>query len=117
MFGQCQQFLNFGLELDFQLLDMPMRERTVARGIGMDLGAIKAHGAQFEQLQLLRVFEPLHKETGPFVEETSAEGRQGMVIGMVVGGDVAEGNRVIGRPLQPATGEDASGVAINQDRQ
>ena len=39
------------------------------------------------------------------------------MIGMGAGGNVAESNRIVGRPLQLTTGEDAGGVAIDQNRQ
>jgi hypothetical protein len=44
-------------------------------------------------------------ETSLSRQETSAEGRQTVVIGMKIGGDEAEGHRVVGCLFQPAAGE------------
>ena len=61
LFGQCQQLLYFQREVGLQLDDVPVRECAVARGVGVDLGAVQADRAQFEQLHLLRHLEYLHK--------------------------------------------------------
>ena len=45
------------------------------------------------------------------------EGRQGVMVGMAVAGQVSERQRRGGRPLDPATGEAARGVAVDQPRQ
>src|SRR3712207_9064233 len=41
----------------------------------------------------------------------------GVVVRMLIGGDEAEGDRVIGRPLQLAAGEHPCGIAVDQDAQ
>jgi hypothetical protein len=77
---QGQQFLYFVFELRFDLLDVPMRERAVARGVGVNLGAIQADGAQLQQLHLLRQFQHLHKNARQFVQKTPPEPGQGVMI-------------------------------------
>ena len=83
----------------------------------MDLGPIEADVTQFEQLHFLRQFQHLYKQLCEFIEEAAPERRQGVMIRMRVARDVAKSKRVIGGTFQPTTGEDAGGVAIDQDRQ
>jgi len=45
------------------------------------------------------------------------EGGQGVVVGMTVAGDITKGQRVVGGPLDLATGEGARGVAVDQHTQ
>ena len=83
----------------------------------MELGAVKTDHAQFEQFHFLGQFQHLHKQAFQFAEKAPPEGGQRVVVRMAAGGNVAEGNRIISRSLQPAAGEDARGVAVHQDRQ
>ena len=52
-FGQGKEFLHFGVKLGFELLDVPVREGTVAGGVGVNLGAVQTDRAKLEQLHLL----------------------------------------------------------------
>jgi len=94
-----------------------VRERTVPRGVGFDLRAVQTDVTQLEQFHFLGHLQELQKRLAQFVKKTPAERRQAVVIGMAAGTNVAEGHRIVGRPLQLATGENTRGVAINQNRQ
>jgi hypothetical protein len=83
----------------------------------MKLGAVKTDGAQLEQFHFLGQFQHLHKQRFQFGEKAPAEGGQRVMVRMAAGGDVAKGNRIIGRSFKPAAGEHARGIAIHQDRQ
>ena len=84
--------MDFGFEVNLQLLDVPVGQRAVARSIGMDLGAVKAHRAKLAQLHLLRHFEHLHKKSCELVEKTAAERGERVVIRVAVGSDMAKGD-------------------------
>ena len=49
--------------------------------------------------------------------EAPPERRQGIVVGMAVGGDEAKRQRVVGRPLDLAPGVASRGVAVDEQRQ
>ncbi len=89
----------------------------MTRGVGLDLGAVKTDVTQLEQLHFLGQLQHLHKQVAQFVKETSPERGQAIVIGMAPGGDVAERDRIVGRPLQLAAGEETRRVAIDQNLQ
>ena len=86
---------------------MTVRKRAVARGVGVNLGAIQTHGAKLEQFHLGGHLQHLHKQVGEIVNEPPAIGGQGVVIGVSAGCNVAKGRGVVGGHLQLAAGVDA----------
>lgn len=46
LYGQREQFLNFLLQLCLDLAGVFIRQGTVTRGVGVNLGAIEADGAE-----------------------------------------------------------------------
>lgn len=84
--------MHFRLELSFKLLDMTVRERTVARGVGMYLGAVEADGAQLEQLHFSGKRQYLHEQPRQFIEETPAEACQRVMVGMGARRKIAKSN-------------------------
>ena len=86
----------------------------MARGVGVNLGAVEADGTQLQELHFLRQFEHLDKNTGKFFEKAPPEGGQRVVVGVAAGAEVAEGDGVVGGPLDLAAGEDAIRIAIDQ---
>lgn len=89
----------------------------MARGIGVNLGAVQTDSAQLQELHFLSHFQHLDENTGQFVQEAAAQGRQGVVIGMIVRSNETKSHRIVGVPLDLAAGEDARGIAIDQQRQ
>ncbi|KAG1223495.1 hypothetical protein G6F67_009633 [Rhizopus microsporus] len=94
-----------------------MGQGTMARSIGVNLGTVQTHRAQLQQLHFLSHFQHLDKNTGQLIQETAAEARQGVVIRVLVRGDEAKRHRIVGRPLDLAAGEDARGIAVDQQRE
>ncbi len=94
---QDQQFLYLGFEVRFDLLDVPMGERAVARGVGVNLGAVQADRAQLQQFHLLRQFQHLHKDARHLVQKAPPER-----------------HRIKGRLLDLPGGKYAGCVTINQ---
>ena len=116
-FRQRQQFLYFGLQVGFDLLGVPIRQGAVPAGVGVNLGAVQTDGAETRELVLAGDLEDLDEGRLEFLAKASPKRRQGVVIRMPVAGNVPEGQRVVGRPLDLATGERPGGVAVDQQRQ
>src|SRR4051812_19883140 len=96
---------------------MLIRQRAVAAGIGVDLGAVERDRAQLQHPDLAGELQHLNEQRLDLSEEASPERRNGVVIRVLVGGNEAERHRIITRSLQLAAGEHAGGVAVDQDAQ
>ena len=94
-----------------------MRERSVARGIDVNLGAVQADRAKLQQAHLLRQFQHLHKNARQLVQKAPPECGQGVVIRVAARGNEPERHRIKGRPLNLAAGKHPGCIAINQQRQ
>ncbi len=116
-FGQREHLLHFGLELGLDLLGVPIRERAVSAGVGVDLGTVQAHGAKARELVLAGDLQHLHEGIGELIAETAAERRQRVVVRMLVARDEAEGQRVVRGPLDLAARMGSRRVAVDQQRQ
>jgi hypothetical protein len=68
-----QQIGHFGLQLRLDLARVLIRQRTVAAGIGVDLGAIQCHRAKFQNPHLAGHAEHLHEQRLDLFEEAAAE--------------------------------------------
>jgi hypothetical protein len=112
-----QQGGDFFLELPFQLLDGPVRQRAVPRGIGLELRPIQADRAQLQQLHLLRQFQYLHEQTCQVVEKAPPKARQGVRVRVRTRRDKAKRHRIIRRPFDLPTREHPGGAAIDQQGQ
>ena len=87
----------------------------VLAGVGHDFGAIKGDGADFEQFEFAGEEEGF--EEG-FLDEGvvfAAEGADGIVVGMGVGADEADGEVLIGGVFDAAGAEQAGGVAVDEE--
>ena len=94
-----------------------MRQRAVTAGVGVDLGAIERHGAELQHPHLAGHAEHLHEQRLDLFEEAAAECGDGVVVGMLVGGDEAERYQIVSRTLQVAAGKHADGVAVDNKAQ
>ena len=83
----------------------------------MDLGAIQRHRAQFQNPHLARHAEHLHEQRLDLFEEAATEIGDGVVVGMLIGGDEAERYRIMGRPFQAAAGKYPGGIAVDDQAQ
>ena len=114
LFRQGEQFLHFGLQLCFQLLNVPVRERAVARGVGLHLGAVQADIAEFEQFHFPGQFEHLNEQLRELAEKSVTEGRQRVVVRVSAGGKMAEGYRRSGS-ITASPGDGPSSRALRTD--
>src|SRR5260221_5869384 len=116
-FGFRQQFRPFGLQLRLYFTRMLIRPRTVAAGVGVDLGPIQRLRAQFQHAHLPGQFQNLDKQRFDFLEEPTPECRYRVVVGVVVRRDDANRHGIVGRRLQLAARNHAGGIAIDQHAQ
>ncbi len=115
--GLRHQLRHLGLQLRLDLARMFIGQRAVAAGIGMDLRAVQRHRTQLQYTHLPRQQQNLHEQRLDLLEEPPPEGRDCVVIGMIVRGNEAERDRIVSRPLQFAAGKNARGVAVDQNGQ
>ena len=115
--GASEHFLDFGFQLRLDLLRMPVGQRAMARGVGVNLGAIECDGAQFEQLHLPGNDQHLHEQCLDLFEKALAEGAQRIMIRLRVGGNIAKGDRIVRRRLNAPARIHARGVAIDEQAQ
>ena len=113
-FGLTQQFGHLGLDLRFEFVGVFPAQGLVPGGVGLDLGAVEADLAQFQTAHLLGDQQNLHEQRRQLWQKPFAKGGNRIVIGMIVGGDVPEGHRVVGRLLQFTAGKNAGRVAVKQ---
>ena len=113
-FSQGEQFLDFGFELRFELDSMLVRQGTMPAGVGVNFGAVEADRPEAGELVLVGDLQHLDKGRFELLAETAAKGGQGVVIGVLVAGEVAEGERVVGGAFDLAVGKGAGSIAIAQ---
>ena len=109
------QLRHLGLQLRLDLARMLVRQCAVATRIGVDLGAVKRDRPQLQHAHLARELQNLYEQQLDLFEETPPKNGDGVVVRMLIGGDEAKRQRVIGRPLQLAAGKNAGGLTIDQD--
>ena len=92
----------------------PHRQRAVPAGIGMHLGAVKRHRAQLQHPRLARQHQDLHEKTFDLRQKTTPEGRDGVVVGMIVHRYETKRHGILGRTLQLPARKHTRGVTVNQ---
>ena len=112
-----QQGLYFLSQLRLQLLDVAMGQGLVLGGVGFDLGPVQRNLPELHQLHRLRQAQHLDEQVFQFHQKSLPEVRQGVVVGMGLDRQKAERHRIVGGPLDLATGEHAGGIAIDQQGQ
>jgi hypothetical protein len=70
-----------------------------------------------QQLQLAGQLQQLHEQRLQLRKEAPAEGGNGVVVRVGVGGEIPEGHRVVGGPFDLPAGKHAGGIAVEQQRQ
>ena len=108
-----QQISHFRLQLCLDLGRVLIRQRAMAAGVGVDLGAVQRHCAQLQNPHRAGHAEHLHEQPFDLPQEAAAERRDGVVVGMLVGGNKAERHRIMRRPFQSAAGKHAGRVAVD----
>ncbi len=117
LFGQPQQFFDLGFELDFELVGILPTQSMAFGCIGLDLGSVQADFAQLQATHLMSNEQNLDKKRIEQRQKPLAEVGNGIVIGMVVGGNVTKCERIIGRLFQFTTGKDACRITVKQQSQ
>jgi hypothetical protein len=112
--GLGQQFSHFGLQLRLDLHRVLVRKRAVPAGVGVNLRAVQRHRAHLQDAHLARQQQHFNEQRFNLLQKPPTERGDGVVVGMVVGGDEAERHAVVGRPLQLATRKHTRRVAVDQ---
>ena len=86
-------------------------------GVGLELGAVDAHQAHAQQLQLLGQQQNLQEALRHRVEVLPPEARDRIVVGVPVRRNEANPDIAVRRPLDTTAGKDPVGVAVDQQRQ
>ena len=73
--------------------------RLVFGGIGPDLGPVEGHAAQLDESHPFRDLQPLDDQALKHVEIPLAEAGDRVVVGVLVGGEVAKGDILEGGAL------------------
>ena len=115
--GARQQLLDLGQQLRLELLGMPVRQRAVARGVGVQLRAVQCQRAELEQLHRLGDEQHLHEQRLDLGEESLAERAQRVVIGVAVGRNVAKCQRLVGRRLDAPARIGPARIAVDEQRE
>ena len=93
------------------------RQRAVAAGAGVDLRAVKADRSHLQHAHLARQQQNPNEQPLDLLEKPPPEHGDRVVVGVVVGGDVAERHAVVSCALQLAARKHPRGVAVNQNAQ
>lgn len=89
----------------------------MAAGVGVDLDPVETPGAEAARLVFPGDLQHLHEHRLEFFGEAPPEGRQGVVIGVAIAGDVEKRQGIVGGALNLAAGAAADGIAVDQQRQ
>ena len=112
--GPGHQIGHLGLQLRFDLAGVFIGKRAVPARVGVDLRAVQRDRAHLQHAHLPRQKQHLNEQRLDLFQKPPAEGRDGVVVGMIVGGNEAERNAVVGRPLELATRKNARRAAVDQ---
>ena len=112
-----QQFRDLPFQLGDQRARALVPHRAMLAGVGLELGAVDAHQAYAQQLQLLGQKQNLQEALRHRSEVLPPEARDRVVVGVTVRRDEANPDIAVRRPLDPTAGEDPVGVAVDHQRQ
>ena len=113
----AQQRRDLAFQLGDQRARALIRHRTMLAGVGLELGAVNAHQAHAQQLQLLGQKQNLQEALRHRREVLPPEARDRIVVGVTVRRNEANPDIAVRRPLDPTAGKDPVGVAVDQQRQ
>ncbi len=87
------------------------------RGIGFDLGTVQTHLTHFHQPHFLGNDQYLDKKRFQLVKKTFTKYSNGVMVGMIVGGNKPERDRIISRLLKFTAGKYTGGISIEKQAQ
>lgn len=98
---------------------LPLRQSLVGygatgAGISHDLGAVDGYVAELHQSRFLAQPQRLYEQAGKRVQVLPPKGGDGIVIGVLVGGQIAECHIVMGGAFDPAGTGHPDAIAIEQ---
>jgi hypothetical protein len=93
-----------------------MTHRFVLAGIALHLGTIQGHMAQAHHPSLLAQPQDLHEQIAQRIEVAAPEFTDPTVVRLLVAGQHPECQVLVAGPLDPAGGDDAHAVAVEQQQ-
>ena len=93
------------------------RKRAVTAGVGVDLRAVEADRSHLQHAHLARKQQHADEQPLDLLEKAPPKRGDRVVVGVVVGGDVAERHAIVSRALELAARKHPGGVAVNQNPQ
>ena len=109
-----KHLFDFGFQSRFDLPCMSMRQRAVARVVGVNLGTVQRNRARLEQFHFTG--DPQHQDEQrvDLFEKTLAERAQRVVVRLFVGRKVAKCDRLVGRGLNAPARVHLRRTAVDQ---
>ena len=83
-------------------------------GIGQHLGSIDGDVAQLYQSRFVTQSQPLHEQSGQRFQMLLAKTSDGVMVGMLIGSQIAECDVVIGGAFNRTRAGDADAIAVQQ---
>ncbi len=117
LLAEREQLVDFGVQLMFEFQQTLGTDGMAFGGVGVDLGAVQADVAQLQHARGLGQEQDLHKQVFEFGQKRLAEVGDGVMIGMQVASQEAQGERLVRRLLDPPRTAHARGVAVEQQPQ
>ena len=115
--GPRQQIHHLGFQLRLELARVFPRKCAVTAGVGVDLRPVEADRSQFQNPHLAREQQNPNEQPLDLLEKPPPKRGDRVVVGVVVGGDVAERHAVVSCALQLAARKPPGRVAVNQNAQ
>ena len=98
-FGFGHQIGDLGFQLRLDLAGVLMRQRAVPAGVGVDLRAVQRHRPHLQNAHLPRQQQHLNEESFDLLKKAPPEGRDRVVVGMIVGRDEPERHGLLAAPV------------------
>jgi hypothetical protein len=116
-FGLGQQVGHLGFQLRLDPTRMLVGQRAVTAGLGVELGAVQGHRAHLEQTHFACQEQDLSEQSPDLLEKPPPKCRDGVMVGMFIRRDEAEGHGIVGRPLQFTAREHPGCIAVHPNAQ
>jgi hypothetical protein len=112
--GLGHQVGDLGFQLRLNLACVFIGERAVPARVGVDLRPIQPDRAHLQHAHLASELQHVDEQSLDVFQEPPSKVRNRVVVGMSVAREETKRHRIVGRPLQLATGENPRRITVNQ---
>jgi hypothetical protein len=112
--GLGHQVGDLGFQLRLDLARLFIGKRAVPARVGVDLRPVQPDRAHLQHAHLAGKLQHVHEQLLDVFQEAPSKVRNRVVVGMFVARQETKRHRIVGRPLQLATGENARRITVNQ---